>query len=66
MLNSNKKDKEKEMLAWVRGLTNLKRAELMQPYFPKYDIKDMPLFMLFGNLDFEKRLEIYEKEQKRR
>jgi hypothetical protein len=62
MLNSNKKDKEKEMLAWFRGLTNLKRAEVMQPYFPKYDIKDMPLIVFFKHMDFNKKLEIYKKE----
>lgn len=62
MFNSKKEDKKKEILAWFRGLTDLKRAEVMQPYFPKYDIKDMPLLMLFGNLDFEKKLEMYKKE----
>ena len=64
MFNSKKEDKKKEMLAWFRGLTNLKRAEVMQPYFPKYDIKDMPLIILFGNMDFEKKLEMYEKERR--
>jgi len=60
---SNKKeDKRKEILAWFKGLTNLKKAEIMQPYFPKYDIKDMPLILLFKDLDFNKRLEMYEKE----
>lgn len=60
------KDKEREILAWFRGLTDLKRAEVMQPYFPKYDIKDMPLIMLFKDLDFKKRLEMYEKERSKR
>jgi len=62
MFNSNKEDKKREMLAWFRGLTNMKRAEIMQPYFPKYDIKDMPLLLLFKNLDFNKKLEIYKRE----
>ena len=62
MLNSKKEDKKREMLAWFRGLTNLKRAEIMQPYFPKYEITDMPLLLLFKNLDFNKKLKMYEKE----
>jgi len=66
MFNSNKEDKKKEMLAWFRGLTGLKRAEVMQPYFPKYDIKDMPLIMLFKGLDFDKKLEMYEKERSKK
>ena len=66
MSNSKKEDKKREMLAWFRGLTNLKRAEVMQPYFPKYDIKDMPLHLFFRNLDFDKKLEMYEKEGSRK
>lgn len=66
MLNSRKEDKKREMLAWFRGLTDLKRAEIMQPYFPKYDIKGMPLLMFFGNLDFEKRVEMYERERSKK
>ncbi|MBA7545614.1 hypothetical protein ES705_37983 [subsurface metagenome] len=62
MFKSNKEDKEKEMLAWFRGLADLKRAEVLQPYFPEYDIKDMPLIMMFKNFNFKKRSEVYEKE----
>jgi len=43
MLKINEKDKKKEMRAWFRGLSPLERAKAMQPYYPKYDITDMPL-----------------------
>ena len=66
MFKSNKEDKEKEMLAWFRGLANLKRAEVLQPYFPEYDIKDMSLIMMFKNFNFEKRLEVYERERSKK
>ena len=66
MFNSNKEDKEKEMLAWFRGLAELKRAEVLQPYFPRYDIKDMPLIMIFKNFNFKKRLEVYERERSKK
>jgi len=62
MFNSNKEDKKIEMLAWFRGLTDLKKAEVIQPYFPKYDIKDMPLILLFKNMNFNKKIEMYKKE----
>ncbi|MBA7533768.1 hypothetical protein ES705_47139 [subsurface metagenome] len=65
MFKSNKEDEEKKMLAWFRGLAGLKRAEVLQPYFPEYDIKDMPLIMIFKKFNFNKRLEMYKKEQEK-
>jgi hypothetical protein len=61
MLKINEKDKKKEMRAWFRGLSPLERAKAMQPYYPKYDITDMPLILLFKNMDIKKKSEMYEK-----
>ena len=64
MLKINEKDKKKEMRAWFRGLSPLESAKAMQPYYPKYDITDMPLILLFKNMDIKKKSEMYEEEHK--
>jgi len=63
MLKNNEKDKNREMLGWFRGLPPLERAKAIQPYYPKYDVTDFPLILLFKNMDFKKKSEMYEKRK---